>query len=58
MYFCNIYEIECKILRTIENLKNSISGEFFGEIGVYFKNLIMVFCCTLFHEIFLREIGP
>ena len=37
----------------IEDLKNS-GGIFFGEMGVYIKNLVMQFCCVLFHVLLCK----
>ena len=42
MQFCSL------IIRATEDLKNSILGDFFGEMGVYIKNLIMQFYCAKF----------
>ena len=49
----NFFSDEYVILRTIEDLKNSILGGCFEEMGVYIKNLIMQFSCALFHDLFI-----
>ena len=50
MYSFSIF-FQKKFDRATEGLKISILGGFFGEIEVYMKNLIMQFCCALFHDI-------
>ena len=51
VFIFNIFSNEYLILRATEDLKSSILGGFFGQMGIYIKNLIMKFCCTLFHDL-------
>ena len=48
MHSFAIFSDEYLIIRATEDLKNSTLGEFFGEMGLYIKNLIMQFCYALF----------
>ena len=50
----NFFSDKYLILRATEDLNNAILFRFFREMGVYIKNLIMQFCCALFHVLLCK----